>query len=259
MYQSINKYNSQYWDQDRTQQCVCDRGFSGYDCSERVCASGDNPQSECGEGAANDFQLVYVSTDFSNKDDFFTLRMRDMFGGTVVTRPINAHACTTAGSCNEIQYALMELPNYAIPEVEVDLLNLGLPNGEQAYLIHFTDPANAGKQNTLECEPVTNPDVDGAAPKYNPVIACHVFHAGVPEWYNADHTLKGFKLNGKTIARNSVLPPEVLETSDDVLKKQNYKEFIPCSGRGTCNTDSGTCKCAQGASGEGCRISTIYS
>jgi len=259
-YQSINKYNSQFWDQDRTQQCVCDRGFSGYDCSDRVCPSGDNPVSNCGEGSATDYQLVYVSADSVNKDDYFTLKMRDTFGGTVTTRPINAHACTVAGHCNEVQYALMELPNFAVPEVEVDLLALSsLGTGEQAYLISFKDPANAGKQNTLECEPVPNPMVNGAAPKYNPVVACHVFHAGMPEWYNPDESLKAFKLNGKLVTRDDVLPAEARQLAEDVLKQQTYRDFIPCSGRGTCNTDTGTCKCAEGTTGQGCRVSTIFS
>jgi len=126
-YHSVNKYNSQFWDQARSQQCVCDRGFTGFDCSQRICAYGDNPHTACEEGDADDFQLVYLSVDNTNKDDFFTLKMRDMFGGTYTTRPISAHACTAKGqACKEVQYALMDLPNFAIPEVEVDLLNLGL-------------------------------------------------------------------------------------------------------------------------------------
>jgi len=260
-YHSVNKYNSQFWDQGRSQQCVCDRGFNGFDCSQRICAYGDNPSSACQEGSADDFQLVYMSTD---KDDFFTLTMRDMFGGTYTTRPINAQKCTTAGSCNEVQYALMELPNFAVPEVEVDLLDLGLAAKEKAFLIHFRDVANAGKQNTLGCEQVASPNVDGAAPKYKPVVACRVFHAGVPEWYNPDKTLKTFELNGKAVTQAKVLSAETLlhglgAGAQDVLKEMKYKEFIPCSGRGTCNTDTGVCKCGAGAAGQGCRVSTIFS
>jgi hypothetical protein len=29
--------NDQFWDQDKTQQCACDRGYTCYDCSGRVC------------------------------------------------------------------------------------------------------------------------------------------------------------------------------------------------------------------------------
>lgn len=263
-YWGINKYNSQFWDQHRTQQCVCDRGFEGFDCSERICPFGDNPKSECREGAADDFQLVYISADNAAKNDFFTLRMRDQFGGTATTRPIHAHRCTAGTPCNEVQYALMELPNFAVPDVEVDLLNVGLPAGEMAFRIHFKDPNTAGKQNTLSCEPVKNSNVDGAAPKYKPVTVCRVFHAGVPEWYTPDKTLRTFQLNGRTVTQSQVLAPEALlahlgGAAAEALTKQRYKEFIPCSGRGTCNKGSGICKCQSGAIGEGCRVSTTYS
>jgi len=259
-YQSINKYNSQFWDQARSQQCVCDRGFTGFDCSERICPYGDNPRSACVEGAADDYQLVFMAV---GTEDFFTLKFRDAFGGTYTTRPINAHKCTTAGPCPEVQYALMELPNFAVPEVEVDLLEVGLAAGQEAYLIHFKDPANAGKQNTLECEAVTDPTVDGAAPKYKPVVACRVFYAGVPEWYNPDKSTRTFNLNGKEVTQDKVLSKETLlhhqSNAATLLQNQKYKEFIPCSGRGTCNKDTGVCKCGEGAAGQGCRVATIFS
>merc|ERR1712224_905989 len=63
---------------------------------------------------------------------------------------------------------------------------------------------------TLECEPVSNPIVDGAAPKYKAVKACYVYHAGVPEWYNPDKTLKTFKLNGHSVTQAQVLSPQTL-------------------------------------------------
>ena len=31
------------WDHDKVQGCVCDRGWTGYDCSQRSCPSGDDP------------------------------------------------------------------------------------------------------------------------------------------------------------------------------------------------------------------------
>ena len=33
------------WDADRIQGCACDYGFTGYDCSERDCISGDDPMT----------------------------------------------------------------------------------------------------------------------------------------------------------------------------------------------------------------------
>jgi len=270
-YSGINIFNSQFWDETRTQQCVCDRGFQGYDCSERVCPYGDNPKSECAETTADDYQLVYVKTKTKDEaantgEEYFTLRFKDQFGGTYGTRPINAHKCTAGdpSGCLEVQYALMDLPNFAIPDVEADLLDLKLGGGQQAYLIHFTNPANSGKQNTLECEVIADSDVNGASPKYSQVTACHVFHAGGPQWYNADGTKAGFRLNGNDVTREQVLPKEALlyelgAAAEEALKAQRYKEYIPCSGQGTCNTETGVCKCAEGTTGEGCRVATTYS
>ena len=34
------------WDADSIQGCVCDNGYSGYDCSERTCPYGFDPLSK---------------------------------------------------------------------------------------------------------------------------------------------------------------------------------------------------------------------
>merc|ERR1712037_518107 len=107
-YMSFNYPNDQMYDQKRTQSCSCDRGYTGYDCNSRICPFGDDPTSDC--------------------ERYFTLSFTDMFGGTFTTRPILDHAPSCAlpdaktkfTPCPEVQYALMDLPNFAIPEVEVD-------------------------------------------------------------------------------------------------------------------------------------------
>lgn len=259
----MNEFNSQFWDQDRSQQCVCDRGFEGVECSKRICPSGDNPESTCSEGSSDDYQLVYVST---GAGEYFTLTHRDQYGGEFTTRPIHADSCTAgvpdAGlqSCTEVQYALMDLPNFAIPDIEVDEIDLstaaGLGASEHVFLVHFTSPANAGKQNTLSCDTIADSSVDGAAPKFDQVDVCHVFHVGNPEWYFPSGVERTFTLNQQEVTRTDVLG------SDDTIVPSGpyteYSEFIPCSGRGTCNSETGTCKCAGSATGEGCRLSTTY-
>merc|ERR1712187_634562 len=40
------------------------------------------------------------------------------------------------------------------------------------FTVQFTDPSNSGKQNTLECNIVHDPNVDGAQPKYKPTDLC---------------------------------------------------------------------------------------
>merc|ERR1712072_235925 len=194
--------NDQMWDQSKTQQCSCDRGFTGYDCSERICPFGDNPTTECGENSASDFQLVSVQ---ASSGEFFTLRFTDMFGGEFETRPIDPSQCSQGNACREVQYALMELPNFAVPNVEVDQLSLGT-TGEQVYRIAFVDTANVGKQNTLSCNKVSDPEVDGASPNYTKASACEVIDVGLPEWYDA----AGSALTATTVSGTSVSVSDVL-------------------------------------------------
>merc|ERR1711881_337612 len=91
--------------------------------------------------------------------------------------------------CPEVQYALMDLPNFAIPEVEVDVLEVKEDNGPpktktSLYTVQFTHSSNSGKQNTLRCEVVDDSNVDGAQPKYEGVKTCKVYNVGGPEWFD---------------------------------------------------------------------------
>merc|ERR1712051_579109 len=152
--------------------------------------------SDCGENSAGDVQLVVTKSLADPNKSYFTLSFTDMFGGTFTTRPILDHAPSCAldsgnpTPCPEVQYALMDLPNFAIPEVEVDTI-AKKDNGAGAsktttslYTIQFTDSSNAGKQNTLRCQVVKDNDVAGAQPKYKSVQACEVFNVGGPEWFD---------------------------------------------------------------------------
>ena len=118
-YTSYTPFNDQFWDKDITQQCVCDRGFEGWDCSQRSCPVGDDPTTACAENIAEDYQLVFVLRSQLINTEYFTLNFQDNFGGTFTTRPIVASGCTAGDACPEVQYALLELPNMAIPNVEV--------------------------------------------------------------------------------------------------------------------------------------------
>merc|ERR1712037_552834 len=163
-YMSFNYPNDQMYDQKRTQSCSCDRGYTGYDCNSRICPFGDDPTSDCGENSAGDVQLIVTRSPHDSVTDserYFTLSFTDMFGGTFTTRPILDHAPSCAlpdakpkfTPCPEVQYALMDLPNFAIPEVEVDAFPI-------------TD-AGAGASKTSLCK---------------------VYNVGGPEWFDESGT-----------------------------------------------------------------------
>jgi hypothetical protein len=268
-YMSFNYPNDQMWDQKRTQSCKCDRGYTGYDCNSRICPFGDDPTSDCGENSAGDVQLVVTRSAHDDKKTpkYFTLSFTDMFGGTFTTRPILDHAPSCAlkdakpTPCPEVQYALLDLPNFAIPEVEVDAIEFKDDEKKTTtslYTVQFTDASNAGKQNTLTCELVSDSAVSGAQPKYASVEKCEVYNVGGPEWFDAS----GDKLN---LNLNTLFPKIANKKKEDILGADNkansdttYEDFQPCSSKGDCDAATGTCTCNAGHYGEACEKQSTY-
>jgi len=268
-YSSFNYPNDQMWDQKRTQTCKCDRGFTGYDCNSRICPFGDDPTSDCGENSAGDVQLVITNTK-SADTAYFTLTFTDMFGGRFTTRPIKDKKCAVADNkptpCPEVQYALMDLPNFAIPEVEVDVLDVVEHDKGKAthshtslYTVQFTDPSNSGKQNTLECEIVAASDVNGAQPKYKGVELCRVYNVGGPEWFDESGEPQELSLVDpfKAIAA-AKKKNDILGSSNKADEKTTYEDFQPCASKGDCDAATGTCTCNSGHYGEACEKQSTY-
>jgi len=189
-----------------------------------------------------------------------------MFGGKFTTRPIqdNHPACKiTTGPvpCREVQYALMDLPNFAIPEVEVDAVKSVVKGTTTTslYSVQFTDSSNSGKQNTLQCETVTDSNVNGAQPKYDSVAACKVFNVGGPEWFDnsgepvkLDLATQGFPEVTTKYAQTDILPGSTADA------KTTYEDFQPCASKGDCDGATGTCTCNSGHYGEACEKQSTY-
>jgi len=267
-YYSFTYSNDQMWDQKRTQTCECDRGYTGYDCNSRICPFGDDPTSDCGENSAGDVQLVATQSSSTGDATFFTLSFTDMFGGKFTTRPIKdkSAACKFAAGqfipCPEIQYALMDLPNFAIPEVEVDIIGETVAGGKttRLFTVQFTDPSNSGKQNTLECNIVHDPNVDGAQPKYKPTDLCKVYNVGGPEWFDESGVAQELNLqdDGFPAAYAKLLKANVLGTANTANAATTYEDFQPCSSKGDCDAATGTCTCNSGHYGEACEKQSTY-
>jgi len=285
-YLSFNYPNDQFWDQKRTQTCKCDRGYSGYDCNSRICPFGDDPTSNCGENSAGDVQLVVTRSDVKKDGDgntinyYFTLTFQDMFGGSFTTRPILDQKCKKTGgnptSCQEVQYALMDLPNFAIPEVQVDVIerveNADTKDPKKVasvtslYTVQFTDSSNAGKQNTLTCQVVdgASNNVDGAQPKFAAVAACEVYNVGGPEWFEESGepttlTLtKSFPELAVVGVKKEVQTKATVLPGDESNPLTTYEDFQPCASKGDCDGATGTCICNSGHYGEACEKQSTY-
>jgi len=151
-------FSTQFWDHDKTLQCACDRGYTGHDCSSRICPHGDDVLTSCSEQSVHDLQTIVledVRTAQSNAKKvtsgacvsqdptsgltnapFFFLTFADHLGGTYTTKPIQAQVSSYVGgdvlyaeankmpthaaaTAAAVQAALEALPNHAIPSVQV--------------------------------------------------------------------------------------------------------------------------------------------
>merc|ERR1712151_589354 len=140
-----------HWPWLKYQQCHCDAGYEGDDCSLRRCPKGDDPETECLTDRGIDYQKL--TCEFENaavKKAFFQLRFTDQFGAEYDTRPIkiDTTALTADQNANSIQDALEALPNFAIPEIEIDV-DQGI-TAKPVIDIFFTDGHNTGQQKLVQ-------------------------------------------------------------------------------------------------------------
>ena len=118
------------WDRDVTMGCECDPGFSGPDCSERLCKYAVDQlymdDTSTVKYATWDFAVVHEGTSgygvnfhdgmYDSGTGYWAIRFFDMHGEDWVTKPIAAGA-----SCADVIDALNSLPNEVIPMMSDNL------------------------------------------------------------------------------------------------------------------------------------------
>lgn len=87
------------WDEDITMGCVCDSGYSGADCSQRVCPIGIDPLylHKLNIRYANVSISIYTRSSTAVISGYFALRWYDILGQSHLTQPIAFNA-----SCREV-------------------------------------------------------------------------------------------------------------------------------------------------------------
>jgi len=221
-----------HWPWLKYQQCHCDAGYEGDDCSLRRCPKGDDPETECKSDLGQDVQELKCKFQEGAKKAFFQLRFVDQFGGEYDTRPIKVDQEATGGSAdnaNSIQDALEALPNFAIPQVEVDYDDTVVgKKAEPLIRVKFTDGHNTGKQQMLTF--VTKAGCEsGSQPLFRVV-------------------------NTKTNGKGDI----TCDVKREKLANSAYKESDTCSNRGICDQSTGRCNCFDGYFGLACDHVNTY-
>lgn len=165
-YNTLNGASRAYnlWDKDMARTCKCDPGFTGPDCSEKLCPYGDDPLTT--NYQINEVQWVEVRSELATGSvtaalgGTTTFSYRDHYGEVWTTDPISVmhyDATTTADQmATDLENALEGLPNDVFKDVSVTagFCETVLPNKFAQFDANSaTDKYNAGTNPTgfLRC------------------------------------------------------------------------------------------------------------
>lgn len=136
------QHEYQLWDGLKNQACVCDPGYSGVDCRERLCPKGADPLVD---NVSNEIQTIDVSAAASSGT--YKLKYTDVFGEVWTTQAIEFATDNTKDS--QLQAALLAIPNSVIEGVTVTVAD-SLVSAGNGRLFTITFTHNAGNLNLLE-------------------------------------------------------------------------------------------------------------
>lgn len=126
----------QLWDGLKNQACVCDPGYSGVDCRERLCPKGADPLTD-----GMDYEVQTLDVSGSGSGGVYKLKYTDAFGEVWTTKDINFMVDSSADG--EVAAALLAIPNSVIEGVTVTAIDSVVSAGNgRLFTIAFTH--NAG-------------------------------------------------------------------------------------------------------------------
>ena len=159
------KYRNDDWAAKRISRCVCDSGYSGSDCSERICPFGDDPETIGEEGTK--MQVWRLDIDFSLAppvDEYSTSVIGDLAfvlvtsrGERVITRRAANVWNGSVAAALRIDRALRTVPSYVLQGVSVSPGGGGT-NAHREFLITFSGTATDVNMESVSClSPVSDP------------------------------------------------------------------------------------------------------
>jgi hypothetical protein len=244
------------WDAGKTRGCVCDAQYGDVDCSKRMCPYGndilDIADILLSSQKYQKQELRFVSDDATINADggiatlrgqTFALTFTSRLNETFTTIPIVFDDVDLDDFVNDIQLALLNLPNRVIDGVTVTAVKeLSVQNGMPTSGGDHDGYGNADKTQlqdmmrvsvTFTGEAVQGPQHLLAVEDYELSDGCTPKLSGLSLQYRYDRS------------SNNI--------TEVVLAHYNSYE---CGRRGKCDYDAGICECFTGYSGDNCNTLT---
>jgi hypothetical protein len=268
------------WDAGKTRGCVCDAQYGDVDCSKRMCPYGNDVLDVRDVLTVAEKQQIqelrFISENASPISDStggvttlrgetFALTFKSRLNETFTTIPIVFDDADLPDFVNDIQLALLNLPNRVIDGVSVSaykeltaLTTSGsLNNGNAAS--STSDHDGLGTQ-TIGVGDVTETDGILVSAKMNDMIRVVIQFTGEAvqgpqhlisvEDYECSNGCTP-KITGLSLQyRHDHATNNVTET--ELADFNSYE----CGRRGKCDYDSGLCECFTGYSGDNCNTLT---
>lgn len=228
----VNEYS---WDSSRARACVCDAGWTGLGCQQRMCPYGNDimdvipgfdENSMLGmPGFGNEMPQVQTVTLYDDIDNnnfigkSFAIQFTSKLNETFVTQPIkwSNNDNILAGY---IESALKKLPNKVIDDVVVTVDS----TTDIVINVSFTGAAVQGRQHKLEILQDKCDSDEGCTPRITGLT------------------------NIRTFSEVTLSTVEITTVGDH--------DSFECGRRGKCDRSNGLCKCYTGFTGETCSILT---
>jgi hypothetical protein len=256
------------WDAGKTRGCVCDAQYGDVDCSKRMCPHG-NDVLDIRDDLTTDLkyqkqELRFISDNqVINNDggvatlrgETFALTFTSRLNETFTTIPIVFDDVDLPDFVNDIQLALLNLPNRVIDGVSVVAYK-----ELTARKVNPTDTDGFGTHADADMVPDKDDNPTNVAKVMNDMVRVVITFTGdavqgpqhllVVEDYECSDGCTP-KISGLSLQyRYDHATNNITETQ---LADYNSYE---CGRRGKCDYDSGLCECFTGYSGDNCNTLT---
>ena len=243
------QFSYDIWDADKIYGCQCDEGFTGYDCSIRVCPVGDDPL-----------------TTSENNDEIQLLRCwaSSSSGGQLVLyfdgKP--STAIPVASTAMELKFALQSIPSINDIKVSYTSGTTLCRNDLFDNIVYITFTHNPGPLPPLVAETYDMDPSSVVEVAASPSFGLLTDHTGT-DHYSVKGNKEAEECSNRGICDQETGTCQCFDTNGDFYAGNDCSVVVTypvstcpgdpvCSDRGVCDVITKRCTCEDGFSGGDC-------